>query len=247
MQSSALKHFICRVFGVLFGIAMLVPHQNALADTFGGVGYSPPAGWKKEKADKTLRFSRITKGEFAAIDLFSPEPSSGDGRRDFDDAWRELVATPHNISVEQPECSSLANGWAVCTGSGESETNGGTLGVSLSVYSDRRVNVAVKVSFNSTREIPSIQAFMSKLVLPAPVAAPSGSVAAAPASGAKNLVANASTLVGEWSNGSTYGPRLYDTRTGMLDRVSGGMGRLFVFDRNGTYSFAASGEHGIGS
>lgn len=88
-------------------------------ETFGLASYSTPKGWKKEKTENAVQFTKedAATGTYCAISLFKALPATNDAEENFNLAWSSVVQKMVPV-VTQPEMQKpeLENGWQILSG-----------------------------------------------------------------------------------------------------------------------------------
>jgi len=91
----------------------------AQKETFDLASYSAPKGWKKEKTENSVQFTKedATKGTYCTISLFKALPASTDADENFNLAWtsvvKEMVPVSSAPEMQNPE---IENGWETLSG-----------------------------------------------------------------------------------------------------------------------------------
>ena len=91
----------------------------AQKETFDYASYAAPQGWKKEKTQHAMQFTKEDKatGGYCAITLFKALPAKSDAKENFDLAWSSVVKKMVTVSTE-PEMqeAETENGWLTFSG-----------------------------------------------------------------------------------------------------------------------------------
>lgn len=87
-------------------LAVTLLPRLAIADvkTIGPLSFAVPDGWKYETSapDRADMVWQNSNGAYLIILLTAPQPSSGDGDKDFALAWRTLVETDSRLALPSP-------------------------------------------------------------------------------------------------------------------------------------------------
>lgn len=106
----------------LFYIILLfasVTKVFAQKETFDLASYSAPKGWKKEKTENAVQFTKedAKTGTYCAISLFKALPATNDAEENFKLAWssvvEKMVPVATSPEMQKPE---LENGWQILSG-----------------------------------------------------------------------------------------------------------------------------------
>ncbi|MBL7730399.1 MAG: hypothetical protein JNM88_04410 [Chitinophagaceae bacterium] len=129
----------------LFFIQLSVAAQN---ETFDISTYTPPKGWKKEKSESAVQFTKedAAKGTYCIITLMKAVPGTASSKENFDAAWDNVVKEMVKVSAA-PEMQPPAkeNGWEAQSGYAPFESEG-TKGIVLLVTSsspEEMVNIII--------------------------------------------------------------------------------------------------------
>jgi len=133
------------LYSCLFFIQLSAAAQN---ETFDISTYTPPKGWKKDKSDSAVQFSKedAAKGTYCMITLLKAVPGTASSRENFDAAWDNVVKGMVKVSAA-PEMQPPAteNGWEAQSGYAPFESEG-TKGIALLVTSsssETMVNIII--------------------------------------------------------------------------------------------------------
>jgi hypothetical protein len=160
--------------------------------------YTEPKGFQKDvKTGLTSYTKNDSKtGTYCIISLYKQSPSSGDLIRDFDNDWKELVATPLSVTATpQKDNGDEITGWKTYSGGANFEFGGSTSMALLTTAKKDNATVAVLIITNSQDFLTTdVDAFYASLKLnnPTTVAVITNSNAA------QNNTANPTSIIGEW-------------------------------------------------
>lgn len=207
----------------LFAISIGMQGQK-----FGIATYQAPDGWKEEKSESHISYTKTVGSDFGQIALYGHVKSKGDIQADFDSQWKELVANGKEISAPDKAKPASANGWTAISGSGTWNFNGANVATILTVYSNQKVCVSVLMNFTDPDLAKAYIALLDSLTLDASRAAASTSTTAG-ATGKSNVA-------GLW----VY----YNTESGGvvngIHQLTGGyFRREYLIKSDGTYTFRA--------
>ena len=91
----------------------------AQKETFDYATYAAPQGWKKEKTQNAMQFTKEEKatGAYCAITLFKALPATDNAKENFDLAWTSVVREMVPVSTEPTmQESETENGWQTLSG-----------------------------------------------------------------------------------------------------------------------------------
>ncbi len=121
---------------------------DAQNEVFDITTYTPPKGWKKDKSENAVQFSKedAAKGTYCMITLLKAVPGTASSRDNFDAAWETVVKEMVKVSAA-PEMQPPAteNGWEAQSGYAPFESEG-TKGIVLLVTSsspEKMVNIII--------------------------------------------------------------------------------------------------------
>lgn len=192
----------------------------AQKETFDAVSYNPIKGWKKERTDKFVRFSKIdeAKGTFCIISIY---PSAGGGnasKSNFDTSWQKIVGEPLGAGEPGMEELKTENGWELQTGSAQFTKEGVTGIAMLVTASNNGTMVNMLVLFNSDVYAVQLQDFIGSIDL-------------------KKVSSSSSSnpsLAGIWRDNI---PEAQGYVNGRPQYGAGYFRREYTFNSNGTYTF----------
>jgi hypothetical protein len=202
------------------------------SETFDLTTFRPPAGFKREVSESSIRFSKVDEGSgaFCLITLFKSIPTLASSKENFDSAWRTLVR--ESLGVTAPPQMQPANnpeGWKAEMGSAPFEKDG-IKGVAVLVNVSghgRMVNVLILT--NSESYESAITGFLesTSLKLPKAETAPAITQAASPAV----------SIEGTWAAGTSGVQRSDDYKNPYSVNGYGYGKAQYTFNANGTYDF----------
>lgn len=137
------------------------------AETFHGITYSVPAGWKNTiRTTGVSAFSFINNqtGAYALIAIYAVTPTRGNVHLDFKRQWEALVAKPYG-PTEDPTVvpTEFQDGWTAKCGTVPIEFSGSMSAAMLIVVSGYGKCVSVVVVTNSTDYQASTSEFLESL------------------------------------------------------------------------------------
>jgi hypothetical protein len=157
--------FLCMLFAFV---------GNAIAQTnYDIITYTEPKGYKKETKTGVVTYTKTDSkaGTYCIISLYAQSPSSGDIKKDFENDWQELVATPLNIKdAPKADNGDDITGWRTYSGAANFEFGGGTSMSLLITAKKDNANVSMLVVTNAQSFLADADAFFDKLKLGKPKA-----------------------------------------------------------------------------
>ena len=77
------------------------------SETFDLTTFRPPANFKKEPSDNSIRFSKVDEGSggYCLITLFKSIPGTAGSRDNFDSAWQTLVKETFAITAASADAA----------------------------------------------------------------------------------------------------------------------------------------------
>lgn len=108
-----------KIFYFSLSIVLFSTNVFAQKETFDLASYSAPKGWKKEKTENAVQFTKedAATGTYCAISLFKALPATKDAEENFNLAWtsvvKEMVPIATKPEMQNPE---LENGWEILSG-----------------------------------------------------------------------------------------------------------------------------------
>lgn len=216
---------------------LLLTAINTIAQTsesFDLTTFRPPANFKKEATESSVRFTKVDEGvgAYCLITLFKSIPAAASSRENFDSAWQTLVkeglavtAAPEMQPANNPE------DWKAEMGSAAFEKDG-IKGVAVLVNVSghgRMVNVLILT--NSGTYESAITGFLESinLKLPSTDTAPAITPAAGPAV----------SIEGTWAAGTSGAQRSDDYKNPYSVNGYGYGKAQYTFNSNGTYDFVS--------
>jgi hypothetical protein len=146
----------------LFALVIAACRGIAQTETYDIISYTPPKGWKKEVKQSVVVFTYVDQQDktWCNIAVYKSIGSKGTIEADFDAAWKELVATPHNTS-EPPKASEITevDGWKMKAGGGKFIYNNGNAIALLTALSGYNKTVDILATTNAQRYIETIEKF----------------------------------------------------------------------------------------
>lgn len=217
---------------ILISIILTAFTMNVFAqkETFDAVTYKPVKGWKKERTDKSISFSKTdeAKGTFCIINIYSSLDGYSDSRTNFDNSWQKIVQEPLGTGRAKMESPGTNDAWTLQTGSAQFD-KGGLAGVAMLVTAtsnNKMVNMLVL--FNSDVYAAQLNDFISSVELQKLTATNKKTTASSPS----NIDAS---IVGIWTN------NLLETSgySGGYAQYSAGYFRKeYTFKSDGTYFYS---------
>jgi hypothetical protein len=223
---------------VLLAIALLLLTViNSIAqtsETFDLATFRPPASFKKETSENSIRFSKVDEGSgaYCLITLFKSIPGGANSRENFDSAWRTLVKETLAITTaSQMQPANNPEDWKAEMGSAAFEKDG-IKGVAVLVNVSghgRMVNVLILT--NSEAYESAITGFLESISLKIPKADTAPAVTAATGS--------AVSIEGTWAAGTSGVQRSDDYKNPYSVNGYGYGKSQYTFNSNGTYDFVS--------
>lgn len=195
---------------------------------FGIATYQAPSGWKEEKSESHVSYTKTVGSDFGQIALYGHVKSKGDIQADFDAQWKELIANGKEISAPDKTKPVTANGWTAMSGSGTWTFNGANVATLLTVYSNQKVCVSVLVNFTDPDLAKGYVTLLESLTLDASKA----TVSTSPTANA----AEKSSLAGLWV---FYNTESRGVVNGIHQLTAGYFRREYLLKSDGTYTFRA--------
>lgn len=203
---------------------------NSIAQTsenFDLTTFRPPASFKKEASENSIRFSKADEvsGAYCLITLFKSIPGQASASENFGSAWRTLVKEPLAIATApQMQPANNPEDWKAEMGSAPFEKDG-IRGVAVLVNVSghgRMVNILILT--NSETYEPAITGFLESINLNIPKAD------TAP-------VVPAVSIEGTWAAGTSGAQRSDDYKNPYSVNGYGYGKAQYTFHANGTYDF----------
>jgi len=204
-------------------------HVFAQHETFGVVSYKPVKGWKKERTDKFVSFSKTdeAKGTFCMISIYPAGTGNSDSKTNFDSSWQKIVRGPLGAGDPKMETASTENGWELQTGSAQFDKEGLT-GIAMLVTASNNGTIAnMLVLYNSDAYNAQLNEFISSIELEKIPQTKSNKAATRPDG-------NATSVVGLWRDNV---PETRGYVNGRPQYTAGYFRREYTFNTNGTYTF----------
>lgn len=157
------KYYIKNVFYLL-----LTTQAMAQTETFDIVTYSPPKDFTKDAKPGVVNYvhANATTGAFCVVSLYASTANSGDAQKDFNTAWKELVAIPYNInSIPKTEKESTTDGWEIVAGGTPAKIDGADVYILLTVLSGFNIKVCIRASLNDQSYLEHMTAFLETIGL----------------------------------------------------------------------------------
>ncbi len=121
-------------------------------ETFDIATYTPPQGWKKAAKADAVNYTIVnnTASTFCVITIFESSVSSGDAKKDFTAAWKQLVATPYKATTNpQTETQTTDEGWKVITAAAPVKSDGMDVIMLLTVVSGFGKTMSIRTATNN--------------------------------------------------------------------------------------------------
>jgi hypothetical protein len=137
---------------ILIFTSVLLLNTAFSQTTYDVFTYDEPKGYKKEVKTGFTSYTKsdAKTGIYCIISLYAQSLSSGDLTKDFDNDWRNLAATPLNITaVPQKDNGDEITGWKTYSGAANFEFGGGTSMALLTTAKNNNANVAILIITNS--------------------------------------------------------------------------------------------------
>ena len=120
-------------------------------ETFDIATYKPPKDFKKEAKPGVVNYTNVNEaaGTFCVIAIFASGASTGDAQKDFNNEWKELVATPYKAEANpQTETQTTADGWKVVTAAALVNLDGNDVFIILNSVSGFGKKMSIRSSLN---------------------------------------------------------------------------------------------------
>jgi hypothetical protein len=154
---------------ISFCLSVLVAKSQTTYDVF---TYTEPKGYKKETKTGFTSYTKsdAKTGTYCIISLYAQSPSSGDLAKDFDNDWKELVATSLGVTAApEKDNGDEITGWKTYSGGANFDFGGGTSMALLTTAKKDNANVAILIVTNSQSFLTTdVDAFFAKLKLGKP-------------------------------------------------------------------------------
>ena len=214
---------------------LLLSAINSIAqtsETFDLTTFRPPASFKREASESSIRFSKVDEGSgaYCLITLFKSIPGEASSRENFNSAWRSLVKDTLAITTApQMQPANNPEDWKAEMGSAPFEKDG-IKGVAVLVNVSghgRMVNVLILT--NSGTFESAITGFLESISLKIPKVdtVPAITPAAGPAV----------SIEGTWAAGTSGAVRSDDYKNPYSVNGYGYGKAQYTFNANGTYDF----------
>ncbi|MBK6938016.1 MAG: hypothetical protein IPH18_14900 [Chitinophagaceae bacterium] len=133
---------------LLFPFVLSVLFSYAQTETFDITMYKAPKGWKKEKSESAIQFSKeeAAKGTYCMISLLKSVPGTTNSKENFEAAWETVVKGMVNVTTEpEMQTPNSENGWEAQSGYGsfEMEGNKGIVLLVTSTGFEKMVNIII--------------------------------------------------------------------------------------------------------
>ncbi|PUZ28871.1 hypothetical protein DCC81_05165 [Chitinophaga parva] len=135
----------------------------AQKQSFDIVTYTAPQNWTGKAGDGNISYSRIDGGNWAQIAIYQHRSSEGDIQSDFDKDWNELVANGRAISAPDKTEPTSESGWTAMSGNGVWQYNGANVASMLTVYSNKKVCVAILCNATAMPYLKAYQTMLGSL------------------------------------------------------------------------------------
>lgn len=150
---------------LLFFLSLNIMAQKEIFDI---ATYTAPKGWKKQKSESTLQFTKedTNRGTYCAITLFKSMPSTATAKENFDLTWTSVVQQLVSAAAEpQLQPSETENGWETQTGYASFESEGTKNVVYLITSSDNVSMMSMIILTNSEMFQTKITNFIESIIL----------------------------------------------------------------------------------
>lgn len=217
---------------LLFSVLLVISVHSVFAqkETFDVVSYKPIAGWKKERTDKVVSFSKTdeAKGTFCIISIYPSIDGDADSKTNFDHSWQKIVQESLGAGDAKMEAVSTENGWELQTGSAQFNKGGLEGTAMLITASSQNKTVNLLVLLNSDAYNTQLNGFINSIDLKK-----------IPATNNNNTTSGATSnsnagIVGIWAN------NLLETSgyaNGFPQYTAGYFRKEYTFKSDGTYLF----------
>lgn len=204
---------------LLFTCTAAVAHAQQLH--YDIVNYTAPTGWKEEKDDGFISYSKIDGASWAQIAIYKSTASKGSIEKDAASEWQSLVLSRHSINGKEEKTKPASvNGWQVISRSAAWTFNGSNVSVILTTYSNNQVCVSVLCNATAKQYFNDYKKFTASLHF-------TGTVTEEGQPGVKNT---SSQLAGIWGTNSNE----YNS----MQMTTGGYFKYqYRFNADGTYQY----------
>ncbi len=137
-----------KIFTFLCALCVFMGNIAAQSETFDISTYIPPKGWKKDKSESAVQFSKedAAKGTYCMITLLKAVPGTANSKENFDAAWDNVVKEMVKVTAA-PEMQAPVkeDGWEAQSGyaSYEMEGNKGIVVLVTSSGFEKMVNIII--------------------------------------------------------------------------------------------------------
>ncbi len=163
--------------------------------------YTEPKGYKKEIKTGYTSYTKLDNktGTYCVISLYKQNPSTGDIVKDFDNDWKELVATPLAVTAApQKDNGDDISGWKTISGAANFEFNGSASMATLTTAKRDDANIAILILTNSQAFLTTdVDAFYSSIKLSNPQQT---NVNQTNSLNVNSNNTKPTSIIGEWSN-----------------------------------------------
>ena len=140
----------------------------AQKETFDFATYKAPQGWKKEKTENAMQFSKedAATGSYCAITLFKALPATDNAKENFTLAWTSVVKEMVTVSTEpEMQNTETENGWQTLSGYApfNKDENKGVVILVTATSNNKMMNMIVLTNTNVYEK--EITAFMESITL----------------------------------------------------------------------------------
>ncbi|MDQ3021037.1 MAG: hypothetical protein M3R36_10770 [Bacteroidota bacterium] len=149
---------------------LLVISNNCFSqtETFDIVTYTPPKDFKKDSKQNVVSYSSVnaSMGSFCVIAIYASTASSGDVKKDFEKAWKELVATPY-MAEPNPKTETPPNpdGWEIVVGGAPVTLEGIDCSIILMVISGFGKTLSIRTSMTDQSYFAQVNALFETMEL----------------------------------------------------------------------------------
>jgi hypothetical protein len=166
-----LKERLLRLLLLQFIIVVTVQCGQAQTDKYDIIGYTAPAGWKKEIKNGFVSYSiaNTKNNTFCLVSIYKGAASKGSPDADFTSDWQELVAKPYQITAA-PVMSEAADqdGKAVRLGSAQFSFNNTPTMALLTTITGNQQLVSILTFTNSQDYVPQLEGLLGSIHFQAP-------------------------------------------------------------------------------
>jgi hypothetical protein len=150
-------------------LSVFVGNCFAQKETYDLITYTPPRGWKKDVKASYVVYTNARQNSYCMIAIYKSADGSNNISTDFANEWKQLAATPYQITVAPIlQDKETENGWTTQTGGASFTSNGGDNILLLATSSGYNKVTSIMIITNDTSYTNSIETFSSSIKLNKP-------------------------------------------------------------------------------